>query len=120
MSEKIVAVALDINKIPYIDNPEIIFTLGDQKIWYTTNVQPILIPRSVKYSDALINAFLEKFVKKSTKRNILTLNYFTRHVAIELKKINYDKIIFESKVLKSKILPNFKNKNEYVINDSFV
>ncbi|KRN96754.1 hypothetical protein [Companilactobacillus kimchiensis] len=118
MSKKIIAVALNINKIPYINNNEIILTPGNQKIWYTANTKAIQIPGYVKFNDALLNSFIKKFIKKSKKRDILKFNYFTRRVAIYIKKTNYDEIIFENEELKNKILPHFKNKNEFVINSS--
>jgi len=61
MSEKVIAVALDINKIPYVNNPEIIFTLGKQKIWYTTDTLSVDIPKFVHFSDLLLNKFFARF-----------------------------------------------------------
>lgn len=118
MSKRIIAVAMDINKIPYVTNNEIIITPGEQKIWYTAHTRAIKIPTYVKISDKLINSFIKKFLKKSTKQDILQFNYFTRRAAIYIKKNAYDEIIFENMKLKNKILPNFKNKNEFVIDSS--
>lgn len=118
MSKKIIAVALDINKIPYINENEIIVTPGQQKIWYTTNTVAIKIPNRIKFYNKLLNSFMEKFMKKSTKRNLIIFNYFTNRAAAYIKKNSYDEIIFENEQLKNKILPNFKNKNEFVENSS--
>jgi len=114
MSKKIIAVALDIKKIPYINDDEVIFTLGKQKIWYTTNIKPVNIPKHVKFCNSLFNSFLRKYLKHSDKQNIIEFNYFTRQIALRLKQTTYDEIIFENKDLQDKILPNFKNKNEYL------
>lgn len=116
MSKKIIAVALDINKIPYVNETEVILTPGVQKIWYTAKTVPITIPGYIKFGDNIINSFLKKFVKKSSKHDILMFNYFTNRVSRYIKKNSYDDIIFENDKLKSAILPNFENKNEYVAN----
>ncbi|GEO79791.1 hypothetical protein FD29_GL000154 [Companilactobacillus mindensis DSM 14500] len=118
MSKRIIAVAMDINKIPYVNNNEIIITPGEQKIWYTAHTQAIKIPAYVKIGDKLINAFIKKFLKKSTKQDVLQFNYFTRRAALYIQKNAYDAIIFENLDLKNKILPHFKNKNEYVVDSS--
>lgn len=117
MSKKIVAVAMDINKIPYINDAQVIFTPGHQKIWYTTKTQSIEIPSYIKFGDTIINSFMKKFMRKSDKRNVLEFNYFANRVAAYLKKNGYDEIIFENDKLKNKILPNFKNKNEFVVDN---
>ena len=116
MAKKVVAVAMDINKIPYINDAQVILTPGKQKIWYTVKTQPIEIPAYIKLSDKVINSFIKKFLKKSKKQDILQFNYFTNRVARYLKTHSYDEIVFENYQLKNKILPNFKNNNEYVIN----
>lgn len=118
MPKKIIAVALDIHKIPYVNDTEIIFTPGVQKIWYTAKIQPIEIPNYIKYGDFVLNKFIKKFLKKSQKRDLLTFNYFANQVAYYLKNHSYDEVIFQNQQLKNKILPNFKNKNEYVAGDS--
>jgi len=120
MSKKIIAVALDINKIPYINDNEIIVTPGPQKIWYTTNTVAIKIPNRIKFYNNLLNSFMKKFMKKSTKRDLIIFNYFANRAAAYVKKTSYDEIIFENEQLKNKILPNFKNKNEFVENSSIV
>lgn len=118
MSKRIIAVALDINKIPYTNDNAIILTPGNQKIWYTAQTKAIKIPGYVKMNDAILNAFIKKFMKKSTKHDILKFNYFTRRAAAYIKKVSYDEIIFENDKLKHAIMPNFKNKNEYVVDSS--
>lgn len=115
MSKKIIVVALDIKKIPYVNEAEVIFTPGEQKIWYTAKTQAVEIPNHIKFGDNLLNSFIKKFFKKSQKRNLLTFNYFAKKVADYLKNHPYDEVIFENDALKNKILPNFKNKNEYVV-----
>ena len=118
MSKKIIAVALDINKIPYINDNEIILTLGHQKIWYTTNTLAIEVPNRIKIYNDLLNRFMRKFMKKSTKHDLIQFNYFANKVADYIDKNSYDEIIFENNQLRNKILPNFKNKNEYVAHGS--
>jgi len=113
MSEKVIAVALDINKIPYVNNPEIIFTLGKQKIWYTTDTLSVEIPKFVQFSDLLLNKFIARFLKKSDKRNILTFKYFTNRVATALKNCDYDELVFENDSLKRRILSKLNNKHRY-------
>lgn len=114
MAKKIIAVALNIKKIPYVNETEVIFTPGKQKIWYTANTKAIEIPNYIKVSDNLLNSFIKKFLKKSHKQNLFTFNYFANKVANYLKNHPYDEVIFENDELKNKILPNFKNQNEYV------
>lgn len=118
MSKKVVAVALDINKIPYVNDAEVIFTPGRQKVWYTTNTKSVEIPKYIELSDAVLNRLIKKFMKKSKKRDLLKFNYFTKQVAQYLKTHRYDEIVFENDNLKNKILPNFDNKNEYVVENS--
>jgi len=113
MSEKVIAVALDINKIPYVNNPEIIFTLGKQKIWYTTDTLSVEIPKFVQFSDLLLNKFIARFLKKSDKRNIFTFKYFTNRVATALKNCDYDELVFENDSLKRRILSKLNNKHRY-------
>jgi len=114
MSKKIIAVALNINKIPYINDNEIIFTLGKQKIWYTADIKSVKIPKHIK----LCNSLLNKYLKHPDKQNTLEINYFARQVALKLKQTTYDEIIFENESLKNKVLPNLKNKNEYIADGS--
>jgi len=120
MSKRIIAVAVDINKIPYINDNELILTPGKQKIWYTSNTVAIEIPNRIKLYNKLLNLFMNKFMKKSTKRNIITFNYFANCAADYIKQNSYDEIIFENEQLKNKILPNFKNKNEFVADSPIV
>ncbi|MQS75409.1 hypothetical protein [Companilactobacillus halodurans] len=115
---KTILIALDINKIPYVTNPEVILTLGTQKIWYTTSTKAITVPKRIKLADSLLNSFIKKFFKKSTKRDIFTFNYFTKHAKKYLKKNNYDQVIFENNQLKNKILPNLTNEHQYVAKNS--
>ncbi len=117
-TKKVIAVALDINKIPYNSDVDVIFTPGTQKIWYTRNTQSIEIPKRILLFDSLLNSFFKKFSKKSNKHDVLKFNYFTNKVASYLKNHPYDAVIFENQQLKNKILPNFKNKNEYVVEDT--
>ncbi|APU70613.1 hypothetical protein LCR01_07310 [Companilactobacillus crustorum] len=118
MSKKIIAVALDINNIPFVSDDELILTLEQQKIWYTTNTQAIEVPGYIKFFDNLINSFFKKFFKNKKRQNSLRYNYFTKKVSHYLKTHDYDEIIFENQKLKSSILPNFKNKSKYVAKDS--
>lgn len=118
MSKKVIAVALDINKIPYVNDPEIIFTPGRQKIWYTANTQSIEIPKHIKLVDNLLNQLFEKFHKKPFQRDLATFNYFTKCVTRYLKTHPYDEIVFENNQLRDKILPNLQNKNEYVVKNN--
>lgn len=113
MSYKIAAVTMDTTKIPYVNGSETIFTLGKQKVWYTSNTVPIEIPNRIKWIDLAINSFLEKFFKKSDKRDLLTINYFARQAAKRLRKGHYDEVIFENQHLKNKILNQFKEKEAY-------
>jgi len=115
MSKKNIAIATDINKIPYINDGELILTLGEQKIWYTTNIKAINVPGYVKFSNSIVNSFIKKFFKKSNKHDIVKFNYFTKQAASYLKNSTYDEVVFENEQLKNKILPNFKNKNEFVV-----
>ena len=117
-TKKVIAVALDINKIPYNSDVDVIFTPGTQRIWYTTNTQSIEIPKRILLFDSLLNSFFKKFSKKSNKHDVLKFNYFANKVARYLKDHPYDAVIFENEQLKNKVLPNFKNKNEYVVEDT--
>lgn len=118
MSKKVIVVALDINNVPYINNTEVILTPGEQKIWYTAKTQSIEIPGYINFGDIIINKFIKKFMKKSRKRDLLKFSYFTNRVAEYLKTSSYDEIIFENSQLEKKILPNFKNGNEYIAKNS--
>ncbi len=116
MSKRVVAVAINIKKIPYVNDTEVIFTPGKQKIWYTANTVPIEIPKVVQFGDVIINKFIKKFLKKSKKHDILKLRYFTMQVAKRLKKSDYNEIIFENDELKNRI--SSKLTKEYVIRDA--
>lgn len=116
MSQNTIAVALDINKIPYVNDHEIILTPGIQKVWYTAKTVPIIIPKRIKLMDSLINSFLDKFSKNNNKRNILKLNYFAKKVSKYLNRVEHDQVIFENDQLKSLVLSNLKNKNKYITN----
>ena len=116
MSRRVVAVAIDIKKIPYVNDTEVIFTPGKQRIWYTANTVSIEIPKVVQLGDVMINKFINKFLKKSKKQDILKLRYFTMRVAKLLKKSDYNEIIFENDELKNRI--SSKLTKEYVIRDA--
>ncbi|GEO65479.1 hypothetical protein [Companilactobacillus nantensis] len=118
MSEKIIAVALDINKIPYVNNIEVIFTPGKQKIWYTSNTVSIEIPRYIKIGDAILNNLIKKFSKKSKRLDRLEFNYFAKKVSKQLKKTDYYDLIFENDQLKNQVMSKLNSRKTYRVRNS--
>ncbi|CAJ1190294.1 hypothetical protein CPR19088_GLDEOEPO_02081 [Companilactobacillus paralimentarius] len=118
MSEKIIAVALDINKIPYVNNIEVIFTPGKQKIWYTSNTVSIEIPRYIKIGDAILNNLIKKFSKKSKRFDRLEFNYFAKKVSKQLKKTDYYDLIFENDQLKNQVMSKLNSRKTYRVRNS--
>ncbi|MGQ2375819.1 hypothetical protein [Companilactobacillus zhachilii] len=118
MSEKIIAVALDINKIPYVNNIEVIFTPGKQKIWYTSNTVSIEIPRYIKIGDNILNNLIKKFAKKSKQYNRLEFNYFAKKVAKSLRKADYDELVFENDQLKHQVMSKLNNQKTYRVRNT--
>jgi len=104
--KNIAMVALDTQKIPYVsDGRETILTVKNEKVWYTANLKVVTFPKIIRFNDYLLNGFINKFMKKSSKHDILKVNYFAKQVVSYLSKNNYDEIVFENDLLKNKILP---------------
>ncbi|AUI71930.1 hypothetical protein [Companilactobacillus alimentarius] len=114
MPKKIAVVAMNTKKIPYVDGNELIITLDNQKVWYTANTKQIKIPFLTNVFNSMTNNFIKKFMKRSTKKDTVKANYFSKQVARYLLENDFDQIIFENELLRKNISRRLERKHTTV------
>lgn len=115
----IAVVAMNTANVPYFTDNEMIYTLENQKVWYTSHTKTIEIPQHILVGDYLLNRLIKKFLKKTRWKNVrdvLKVNYFCHMAATYLTLDSFDEVYFENEKLRSKIVPKAKKKN-YIIKD---
>ena len=110
-------VAMNTKNIPYIsDGHETILTVENEKVWYTANIRTVSFPTMIIFNDYLLNNFIKKFMKKSSKHDLLKVNYFTKQAASYLSKNHFDEIQFENDLLKNKVTKQLARKSSRKFN----
>lgn len=114
MTKNIAVVAMNTKKIPYVGGNELIITLDNQKVWYTANTKQIRIPLVIKFGDLIINKFIQRFMKRSKKRDLLKTNYFSKQVARFLGRNEFTQVVFENEHLRTTISHKLEKKHGFV------